>query len=646
MADSGLGRLLKATIEVTTKGTSAARDALRGVGDELDKLGSKSIPVGDTTAQAKAFKAFAANAQGAGAAFKLTRQEALTLNYTIGDLVASLASGASPFTILLQQGGQVRDGFGSFSNLLGKISIQLIRFAPQVAAVAAAVGAFYGLKIGNEAAKALAQLGDQADKAKLSVGSLQKLLATGAATGVPQEEVATGLKRISDEALKANIAQRDLNNKITEASRRAAFGVAGAREELARLNAEKPDNIFAKLGVSLYGFTGRIGDSLPAIKQLADKLVALPKGLRRDELINLAESTFGEGLTKILLKGSKGIEDYAQKLDALVPPFTKAQVEAAKAQQEISGLYAEAQSRAATQTGALFIPAALEATKFLLDNFRNARPLIADFANQLTEFLRVLNGDTQAQQRNPVLTEFVGVLGQIKSILGDVASVVSTAFGGLKDGFSEVYRYTDDLVKKFNEAFGTNFTTNTTLAIGALGLLAAAFGPVGVAIGLVSGALVLLKQNWDALKSATYGFGSGIDASGGSGNSGFASGGFVSGPGTGTSDSIPAWLSNGEFVVRAAAVRAPGVLDLLHRINGMRFSAPSLLGRTRFADGGLVGLPSGLAGAAGGRPLTLVLDGKTFGGLTGQADTISALEKYATLRQLSATSKRAPSRIG
>ena len=38
----------------------------------------------------------------------------------------------------------------------------------------------------------------------------------------------------------------------------------------------------------------------------------------------------------------------------------------------------------------------------------------------------------------------------------------------------------------------------------------------------------------------------------------FAEGGYVSGPGTGTSDSINAKLSNGEFVVRADAVRALG----------------------------------------------------------------------------------------
>jgi hypothetical protein len=46
------------------------------------------------------------------------------------------------------------------------------------------------------------------------------------------------------------------------------------------------------------------------------------------------------------------------------------------------------------------------------------------------------------------------------------------------------------------------------------------------------------------------------------------SGGVIVGPGTGTSDSIPAMLSNGEYVVRAAAVRAIGV-PMLDQINKM-----------------------------------------------------------------------------
>ena len=68
---------------------------------------------------------------------------------------------------------------------------------------------------------------------------------------------------------------------------------------------------------------------------------------------------------------------------------------------------------------------------------------------------------------------------------------------------------------------------------------------------------------------------------------GFASGGYVTGPGTTTSDSIPARLSAGEYVLRAEAVRRVGV-DFLHALNG-GFFAPRWSGpRLAFAEGGLV----------------------------------------------------------
>ncbi|EKM6406007.1 tape measure protein [Pseudomonas aeruginosa] len=67
----------------------------------------------------------------------------------------------------------------------------------------------------------------------------------------------------------------------------------------------------------------------------------------------------------------------------------------------------------------------------------------------------------------------------------------------------------------------------------------------------------------------------------------FASGGLVTGPGTSTSDSIPARLSAGEFVVNAAAVKRLGV-GFLQAINGLsagpRMQGPALA----FAAGGLV----------------------------------------------------------
>ncbi len=66
---------------------------------------------------------------------------------------------------------------------------------------------------------------------------------------------------------------------------------------------------------------------------------------------------------------------------------------------------------------------------------------------------------------------------------------------------------------------------------------------------------------------------------GGGGIFGFASGGEIKGPGTGTSDSIPAMLSHGEFVVNAGATKKHGAL--LEAINTGRVP--------HFASGGPVG---------------------------------------------------------
>lgn len=72
-----------------------------------------------------------------------------------------------------------------------------------------------------------------------------------------------------------------------------------------------------------------------------------------------------------------------------------------------------------------------------------------------------------------------------------------------------------------------------------------------------------------------------------------AGGGSVWGSGTATSDSIPARLSNGEFVVRASVASQPGVRSFLTALN----SGAGVSGGNRFANGGAVGGTSNAAGA-------------------------------------------------
>lgn len=99
----------------------------------------------------------------------------------------------------------------------------------------------------------------------------------------------------------------------------------------------------------------------------------------------------------------------------------------------------------------------------------------------------------------------------------------------------------------------------------------------------------LQRMAAEALATKVLGFLSGFSGFGFLGGAvKAASGGLISGPGSDRSDNIPALLSPGEYVVRAAAVRQVGV-GLLQAINrGWRLPLPAAPAGHRYADGGFV----------------------------------------------------------
>lgn len=109
---------------------------------------------------------------------------------------------------------------------------------------------------------------------------------------------------------------------------------------------------------------------------------------------------------------------------------------------------------------------------------------------------------------------------------------------------------------------------------------------------------------------------------------GFAGGGRVRGPGTGTSDSVLAWLSNGEYVMPAAAVTHYG-LAFFEKLRRMQFRLPDL---PAFAAGGFV--RNLAAPPPSGRPLVIQL---------ANGDTISSADSDETIRR---TITRAALKVG
>ena len=153
--------------------------------------------------------------------------------------------------------------------------------------------------------------------------------------------------------------------------------------------------------------------------------------------------------------------------------------------------------------------------------------------------------------------QFRNALASLKTTTDQVAATLNQK---LKDGFAQLF---------------TDIATGTKSARAALKGMIRSF------------ALELNKLLAKKLVQKLFGGAGGAGGAGGLITKflGFAQGGLVQGPGTSTSDDVPAMLSSGEFVLRAAAVRQWGV-DFLEAINSVDAVGPSP--RLAMAAGGLV----------------------------------------------------------
>jgi hypothetical protein len=129
---------------------------------------------------------------------------------------------------------------------------------------------------------------------------------------------------------------------------------------------------------------------------------------------------------------------------------------------------------------------------------------------------------------------------------------------------------------------------------------------------------------------------------------GRAAGGLLGGRGTGTSDSNLAWVSRGEHIMPARAVRQPGVLAFLEALRHSGGDLGRILdGMGRFALGGLVGqIPAYAAGglAGGSSNVTIQFPGlPAIGGLRASSSVVNELRQAAALAQVRSGGRK-PSR--
>jgi len=298
-----------------------------------------------------------------------------------------------------------------------------------------------------------------------------------------------------------------------------------------------------------------------------------------------------------------------------------------------------------------------------------AKQQIPDLFNQLTELSKLTTGEG-----TPLVPtgDLEALVGQVQALSGDVQVDVARINESLKEStettletFKNTAKITNEQlaevngqlqlmaknIEGFNKAIpeiirqvqGGDITGG--IVAGDVGDVAAGVsGPqtlagIETAIGLAGGATEGLADTIESQGDATEGLTGAVTALTASnleisaaleGRRGIASGGLISGRGTGISDSIPAMLSNGEFVINAATTRFFGSPFF----QGLQRMARGGLTVPRFGVGGMVGGISGFepviqAAGAGGAPVNIHLpSGDVVRLREGQTDSQTVIRMF------------------
>ncbi|NMY40563.1 hypothetical protein HBN76_04525 [Pseudomonas sp. WS 5013] len=243
------------------------------------------------------------------------------------------------------------------------------------------------------------------------------------------------------------------------------------------------------------------------------------------------------------------------------------------------------------------LQAQLEQTKYTADELSNA--LKSGFETGLASALEGLATGTMSLQEaaTSFITSIASSMAQVAS--QNLAQMATDSLGGLFSSGAEVAADTAGATATAAAITTASTAGATTMGAGitaggttAATAMAAAITSAGTAAAT---AMATAMATAGATNSTTSALSSAASVAVMA-----ATGGHIQGAGTGTSDSIPAMLSNWEFVTRAAVVQQEGALPFLHDFNARGMAAlDDYARRVHHATGGLAGIPAPAAAAPG-----------------------------------------------
>ncbi|TPI13874.1 phage tail tape measure protein [Mesorhizobium sp. B4-1-1] len=247
-----------------------------------------------------------------------------------------------------------------------------------------------------------------------------------------------------------------------------------------------------------------------------------------------------DGISKEVFDVIDGVAHRAdqskQSLDGVVDS-------AKKAKEQIQGVSNEVTNSIAAVPDAIKPDAAAAAVDGIVGDVGKIAPAAQEAATGASDALSNIDTSGAAAAAEAFALPFQGLPGQIGAILSAIQGLVRGGFGNLASTVSS--------------------------------LAAQIRGEIASIISALQAAVAQAQQ----LRAQAG------SSDGGGSHGGFAEGGHVVGPGGPKTDSILAWLSNGEFVLQAAAVKRLGV-GFLHALNNGFI--PSLKSLKGFSLGGVV----------------------------------------------------------
>jgi hypothetical protein len=565
---------------------------------------------------------------------------------TIGLAAAKLAPAKAAFTDLHAHAGRFGNSLDNIASVLVPAFANNLKFG--LGAAAAGLAVAFG-KMTTNAARGITELNNLSKVSSFSIKTLEGLKDVFKGV-VDRDDIGKSVVQFSQELGKARLEAAKTQNEVTKNVTTMRGSVTKSADEMgggfrkmagdvellrsAGRQLRDTSNIFKSVNLDITKFADTEAGNEAALIAFSKALSAIPD---KTEKARIGVEAFGRQwaiMGAAFLDLDKTLPAaMLQNLKAGLGITPKMLADAQQYRMDVADL-GDAWEETSRKVGSTLVPALTFAVQKTGESFVLMRDTVGAFGVLMTAIWEKIYRD-YGTQIDAVILKTQEAIPLLQGAWQGYIQFQLDTHKFLFDAITEGWTAVASVFKAAWDSVVSIFSSSITSMLGWLqGLIDKAYA-AAAAIGSIFG-----------------GGGGGTPAATAPIPPGNAQGGYIRGAGTATSDSILARLSDGEYVVRAAAVKhfGVGVFEALNRLHSPKFAMggladamnTSLIPRSRrYRSGGLVA-----AGSGGGAPVYLQIHGgKAIGPMISDKAVLGALHREAKRAKVFSAG-RAPSSVG